>query len=136
MNTYASEYVDETHSLFLARHPEYAATSRLDDLRAADYARLDRLGHVYLDYTGGGLYGESQLRRHQELLAGSVLGNPHSHNPSSRASTELVEAARAAVLRFFRASPDEYDVVFTANASGALKLVGRRTPSNAEARCF
>ena len=127
-DTYASEHVDEAYSIFLARHPEYAATSHLDDLRATDYARLDRLGHVYLDYTGGSLYGESQLRRHQELLAGSVLGNPHSHNPSSRASTELVEEARAAVLRFFRASSDEYDVVFTANASGALKLVGEAYP--------
>ena len=39
-----------------------------------------------------------------------------------------MEAARAAVLRFFRASPDEYDVVFTANASGALKLVGEAYP--------
>ena len=64
-DTYASEHVDEAYSLFLARHPEYAATSHLDDLRATDYARLDRLGHVCLDYTGGSLYGESQLRRHQ-----------------------------------------------------------------------
>ena len=34
----------------------------LDDLRATDYERLDRLGHVYLDYTGGGLYAMSQIR--------------------------------------------------------------------------
>ena len=80
-HTYAPERLDQAYALFLARHPGYAATSRLDDLRATDYARLDRLGHVYLDYTGGSLYGESQLRRHQELLAECVLGNPHSHNP-------------------------------------------------------
>ena len=47
-------------------------------MRARDYARLDITGHVYLDYTGGALYAESQLARHRALLAGAVFGNPHS----------------------------------------------------------
>ena len=42
--------------------------------------------------------------------------------------TELVEQARAFVLTFFQASPDEYTVIFTANASHALKLVGEAYP--------
>ena len=33
----------------------------LADLRAREYGRLDALGHVYLDYTGGGLYAAGQL---------------------------------------------------------------------------
>jgi molybdenum cofactor sulfurtransferase len=103
-------------------------TDALDDLREREYDRLDRLGHVYLDYTGGGLYAESQLRRHLELLADSVFGNPHSSNPTSKATTELVEGARAAVLQYFHASAAEYEVVFTLNASGALKLVGEAFP--------
>ncbi|HOG30085.1 MAG TPA: hypothetical protein PLT35_12470, partial [Vicinamibacterales bacterium] len=74
---------------FLSTFPGYAATSALDALRASDYARLDALGHVYLDYTGGGLFSSSQIRRHQDLLLGSVLGNPHSGNPTSRASSGL-----------------------------------------------
>ncbi len=57
-----------------------------------------------------------------------MLGNPHSKNPTSLASTQLVEEARAAVLEFFSADPAEYDVVFTSNASGALKLVGESYP--------
>ncbi len=97
-------------------------------LRATEYARLDRGGHVYLDYTGGCLYAARQLREHQALLAEGVFGNPHSSNPSSRAATEGVERARAAVLRFFNADPAEYAVIFTANASGALKLVGESYP--------
>jgi molybdenum cofactor sulfurtransferase len=114
---------------FLAAHPAYAAGApALDALRAGDYSRLDRLGHVYLDYTGGGLYAESQLRAHHELMTGQVFGNPHSHNPTSTAATGLVEEARDAVRRFFNASEDEYEVVFTANASGALKLVGESYP--------
>ena len=79
----------------------------LDELRAREFARLDAGGHVYLDYTGGGLYGDSQVRRHLDLLRSAVLGNPHSANPASLASTDLVEAARRHVLSFFHASPDE-----------------------------
>jgi molybdenum cofactor sulfurtransferase len=114
-------------SAFLADNPAYDAES-VDELRGRDYARLDRLGHVYLDYTGGGLYAESQIGEHVALLSDSVLGNPHSKNPTSLASTQLVEEARAAVLEFFSADPAEYDVVFTSNASGALKLVGESYP--------
>jgi selenocysteine lyase/cysteine desulfurase len=32
------------------------------------------------------------------------------------------------VLHFFNASPDNYKVIFTANASAALKLVGESYP--------
>jgi selenocysteine lyase/cysteine desulfurase len=44
------------------------------------------------------------------------------------ASTELVDSARAAVLKFFNTTDDDYIVVFTPNASGALKLVGESYP--------
>lgn len=108
--------------------PAYASTAALDRLRATEYARLDAQGHVYLDYTGGALYGASQLREHAELLAGGVYGNPHSHNLTSLAMTGLVERARSSVLRYFNASPDEYVAIFTANATGALRLVGESYP--------
>jgi selenocysteine lyase/cysteine desulfurase len=110
------------------RYPAYAGTAVLDDMRARDYSRLDVAGHVYLDYTGGGLYAESQLARHRALLAGSVFGNPHSQNLSSRAMGARVEATRAQILEFFRASPEEYEVIFTPNATGALRLVGESYP--------
>jgi len=83
---------------------------------------------VYLDYTGAGLYGESQVRAHAEYLCHSLLGNPHSRNPTSAAATEKVEEARAKVLAFFNADPAEWDVIFTLNASGALKLVAEAYP--------
>src|SRR6185295_10454027 len=69
-------------------------------LRQAEYARLDADDHAYLDYTGAGLYAESQIRAHQALLERGVFGNPHSDSPSSRASTELADRARAAILAF------------------------------------
>ena len=106
----------------------------VEALRARDYARLDALDQAYLDYTGGGLYAASQLREHQELLRAGVFGNPHSTSPSSAASTALADEARAAILAWLGASPDEYVVIFTANASAALKLVGEAFPFRAGSR--
>ncbi len=122
------ESADAVHAAFLQAHPAYARTAVLDDLRRSDYGRLDRGGHVYLDYTGGGLFAESQLREHVELLESDVFGNPHSINPTSSKSTELIERARAYVLKFFNASPHEYVAIFTPNATGALRLVGEAYP--------
>lgn len=113
---------------FLKSYPTYPTTHIIDDLRTTEYARLDAGGHIYLDYTGGGLYAESQLRRHSKLLAEHVFGNPHSSNPTSQAATRLVEHAREYVLKFFNADPDEYLAIFTNNASGALKLIGESYP--------
>ena len=104
------------------------------ELRRREFSRLDELGHVYLDYTGAGLYAESQVRAHADYLCHSLLGNPHSRNPTSRAATEKVEEAREKVLRFFNADPESYDVVFTLNASGALKLVAEAYPWEAGVR--
>lgn len=113
---------------FCEAHPTYRETDSLDRLREREFNRLDTEGHVYLDYTGGGLYGDRQVREHMALLLRHVLGNPHSSNPTSAVATALVERCRRHVLDFFRASPEEYAVVFTANASHALKLVGESYP--------
>ncbi len=113
---------------FRCGYPSYDATLVLDDLRRTDYSRLDRGGHVYMDFTGGGLYAVSQLNEHMRLLRRGVFGNPHSINPTSAASTTLVERARAYVLDFFNASPEEYEAIFTPNATGALRLVGEAYP--------
>lgn len=89
------------YSSFIQAFPEYQSTIELDRIRSEDYRRLDREHHVYLDYTGGGLYAESQVHKHQQLLMEGIFGNPHSTNPSSRASTTLIERTRESILRFF-----------------------------------
>lgn len=113
---------------FARRYPDFDDDSELSRVRRTEFSRLDATHHVYLDYTGGGLYGESQIRRHGELLLSSVLGNPHSSNPTSLAATDGVERCRRRVLEFFNADAGEYGVIFTANASQALKLVGESYP--------
>lgn len=101
--------------------------SYFQELRDKEYNRLDRNKQVYLDFTGGNLYAQSQLDQHHKMLRDNVFGNPHSTNPSSLAATLLVKEARAEVLRFFNAE-DDYFCVFTPNASGALRIVGESYP--------
>ncbi|MBE2272554.1 MAG: aminotransferase class V-fold PLP-dependent enzyme [Anaerolinea sp.] len=120
--------LQQAYDDFIRQYPAYLDTLSIDALRASEFSRLDEQGHVYLDYTGGGLYADRQLREHMTLLQRGVFGNPHSSNPTSQAATELDESARRFVLEYFNASPDEYVVIFTLNASGALKLVGESYP--------
>jgi molybdenum cofactor sulfurtransferase len=126
--TKRQESLEEAEASFRRAHPAYDDTGLVDALRRRDFARLDQGDHVYLDYTGAGLHADSQLVEHLELLRSRVLGNPHSLNPTSSAATELVDRARAAVLAFFHASPEEYGAIFTPNATGALRLVGEAYP--------
>lgn len=112
----------------LGEFPEYGQTTKLDDLRRDEYGYLDEHGHIYLDYTGAGLAARAQYRAHTDRLSAALYGNPHSVNPTSEASTDLVERARARVLQHFNASPDEYTAVFTQNATGAARLVGEAYP--------
>ena len=119
---------------FIKKFPGYVSTSEIDRLRVSEYPLLAKENHIYLDYTGAGLFAASQLQAHQKLLSETLFGNPHSWNPTSTRSTELVEQTRAFILNFFNASPEEYVCVFTPNASGALKLVGEAYPFGAGCR--
>ena len=96
------------------------------DLRKREYNRLSEANHIYLDYTGGNLYSKTQILKHQEMLDKGVFGNPHSTNPTSQEATRLNDEARQKVIDFFNA--EDYYCIFTANASGALKIVGECYP--------
>jgi selenocysteine lyase/cysteine desulfurase len=120
--------MEAAYADFAGRYPAYAGTAALDRLRATEYSRLDEFGQVYLDYTGGSLFADSQLEEHLKLLRSGVFGNPHSNNPTSAAMTRHLESTRRSVLSYFNASADEYILVFTPNASGGLKLVGESFP--------
>ncbi|KAI0326066.1 PLP-dependent transferase [Cubamyces sp. BRFM 1775] len=120
----------DAYKAFLKEYPQYQLTWILDALRRCDFARLDRSGETYVDYMGGSLYPESLIRVHNGFLQRSILGNTHSVSNTSRLSAACAAEAREAVLAFFRAPPG-YTVVFTANATGALKLVGESFPFGA-----
>src|SRR5690554_8076850 len=88
----AEDDLARAYAAFRADYPAFDAEA-VAALRAREYARLDELGHVYLDYIGGGLYAQSQLDAHMALLRGGVYGNPHSSNPTSLVMTQLAERA-------------------------------------------
>jgi selenocysteine lyase/cysteine desulfurase len=93
-------------------------------LRAREFSRLDAAGCAYLDYTGSGLYAESLIRADTHRLLHSVAGNPHS----DPCMAESIERTRADVLAWLDADPRDYTVIFTANATAALRLVGESYP--------
>jgi selenocysteine lyase/cysteine desulfurase len=98
-NRYELDQMADGFSAFIESFPSFNQTLLLDEWRETQYNRLDANGQIYLDYTGGGLYSDSQLSQHMELLRTSVLGNPHSANPTSLAMTDLVEGTRKYVLQ-------------------------------------
>ena len=120
--------MDEDYRDFVRRYPSWEATANIDAVRRADYPRLAESGEAYLDYAGASLHADSQVARHAELLRSRLLGNPHSVNRPSRNATRLVDSARTAVLDYFRAPSADYDVIFTANATAALRLIGECYP--------
>ncbi|CAE6466620.1 unnamed protein product [Rhizoctonia solani] len=129
---------------FLRAYPRFTESAAIDDLRAGDFTRLSRSA-VYLDYMGGGQYPESLVRAYAETLQSNVFGNTHSESMSfippmpvhlavhpSQLSEQYSQEARRAVLSFFDADPEEYLVVWTANATAGLKLIGESFPFTSE----
>ena len=90
----------------------------------ADYPQMQT--QVYLDHGGCPPFPLSLVRRYADMLtkAPVLLGNPHStESPSSVETARRIQEARQRLLLYFDASPEEYAVIFTANATAALRLV-------------
>jgi selenocysteine lyase/cysteine desulfurase len=104
----------------------------LSGLRQREFARLDATGTAYLDYAGAALYPASLVRDDLARLEQSVLGNPHSESAPSRASTEAIDTVRTLTLHLLHADPAEYDVVLTANASAAVRILAEAFPFRGE----
>ena len=98
-----------------------AYNAYVEEMREVQYPMLKDA--TYLDHAGTTLYSKALMDRFHSDMMGSLFGNPHSASPSSQLSTQLVEDTRLQLLRFFNADPAEYDLVFTANATAAIKLV-------------
>ena len=90
---------------------------------------LERFANdVYFDYTGAGVYQRSQVERAVGDLVNEQYGNAHSRNPSSLNTESHVSRMRYDILRHFNVTADEYTVIFTSGATGALKLIAESFP--------
>ncbi|OJJ40892.1 hypothetical protein ASPWEDRAFT_124227 [Aspergillus wentii DTO 134E9] len=93
----------------------------VDIIRAREYPLLKDT--TYLDHAGTTLYAKSLIESFSNDLTSNLFGNPHSMSSSSQLSTQRVDDVRLRALRFFNADPEEFDLVFVANATAAIKLV-------------
>ncbi|KAL4973940.1 molybdenum cofactor sulfurase [Aspergillus desertorum] len=93
----------------------------VDLIRELEYPLLKDT--TYLDHAGSTLYANSLIRSFSRDLTGNLYGNPHSMSASSQLSAQRVDDIRLRALRFFNADPDEFDLVFVANATAGIKMV-------------
>jgi molybdenum cofactor sulfurtransferase len=78
---------------------------------------------LYLDHAGATLPSKSLMEAFAANMMSNLYGNPHSASASSQLSTSRIEDIRLRVLHFFHADPEDFDVVFVANATAGIKLV-------------
>jgi len=76
-----------------------------------------------MDHGGTTLASKTLLNSFCREMQTKLLANPHSDSLNPSTSTVVVAETRHKVLQFFNASPEHFDVVFTANATAAIKLV-------------
>ncbi|KAK4549574.1 hypothetical protein LTR36_006571 [Oleoguttula mirabilis] len=93
----------------------------VEDFRDREYPQLK--GKTYLDHGGTTLYAKSLVEEFSADLISNLYGNPHSASSPSALSGHRVDAIRERALRFFNADPEEFDLVFVANATAAIKMV-------------
>ncbi|KAF2772366.1 PLP-dependent transferase [Teratosphaeria nubilosa] len=112
---------DETTPPSSDSYPDDVESDDVEDFRDREYPQLK--GKVYLDHGGATLYSKSLVEEFSADLIANLYGNPHSASSPSALAGHRVDAVRERALRFFGADPAEFDLVFVANATAAIKLV-------------
>ncbi|KAJ4983107.1 molybdenum cofactor sulfurase [Stagonosporopsis vannaccii] len=98
-----------------------AYNAAVEELREREYPMLQ--GTTYLDHAGTTLYPRSLIERFSADMLSNLYGNPHSASNASQLTTRRIEDVRLRLLELFKADPQEFDVVFVANATAGIKLV-------------
>ncbi|KAF9971203.1 hypothetical protein BGZ73_005901 [Actinomortierella ambigua] len=105
----------------------YGYQGRINTIRQEQYPQIKDA--IYLDHAGATLPAQNHIQRFTADLAQNLYANPHSRSSSSQATTARVYSARRQILEHFQASTNgEWDVIFTANATAAIRLVGETFP--------
>jgi len=63
------------------------------------------------------------MKDFSKKMMSNLYGNPHSKSDPAHLSGQEVDKVREEALRFFGADPEHFDLIFTANATAAIKLV-------------
>jgi molybdenum cofactor sulfurtransferase len=111
---------------FLLDHSAAYDDAAVTAFRDKEFARLDRNGEIYLDYVGGSLPPLSLLKQQFAYLESGIVGNPHS---AGKEAMHSLDRLKIMMKRLFNCDDsDDYDMVFTANASGAITIVAECFP--------
>lgn len=102
---------------------EYPLLDSISSHVAIKLKKLTMIETTYLDHAGTTVYPRSLLQAFEKDMTSHIFGNPHSHSPSSMLSTDRMESTRCEALRFFKADPERFDLIFVANATAAIKMV-------------
>lgn len=105
---------------------KYGYNGKIDQIREEEYPQLRNA--IYLDHTGTTTFTKSALTNFNNDLLSNLYGNPHSNSASSQASSMRVEGVRRRILKYFNADGNDYSVIFTQNATAAIKLTGEMFP--------
>ncbi|KAI1295827.1 PLP-dependent transferase [Xylaria venustula] len=95
--------------------------SDVEALRQKEYPHMNN--GIYLDHGGATIYAKSLVEGFASKMITNLYGNPHSENSPARLSGDMVDQVREKLLGFFGASPKDFDLIFVANATAAVKLV-------------
>lgn len=88
-NDEEDEFSRPDFEVFLERYgSDYGYNNTINSIRSDDLRHVK--GASYLDYTGAGMYRESQIQKCANLLISDLYGNAHSVNPSSKRTESLV----------------------------------------------
>ncbi|KAJ2842499.1 hypothetical protein IWW36_005885, partial [Coemansia brasiliensis] len=112
---------------------------RLDEIRRTEYPQLfdskelktdqdPELQTVFLDHAGSTLCAASHIRAFSSDLLTQIPANPHSRHAQSQWTQRKIDHARDRLLEFLGTSAEQYAVVFTANATAAIRLAAELTP--------
>lgn len=83
---------------------------------------------VYLDYTGSGLYRDSQIDDAANNLKNVLYGNNHGQSECAKTTDTTIMDARSELLKFLNTSPEDFTTVFTKCATGALHTISEIVP--------
>ncbi|KAF2972234.1 hypothetical protein GQX73_g1288 [Xylaria multiplex] len=95
--------------------------SDVEVLRQKEYPHMN--DGVYLDHGGATIYARSLVEGFASKMVTSLYGNPHSENSPAKLSGDIVDQVREKMLNFLGASSKDFDLIFVANATAAVKLV-------------
>ncbi|QSZ32359.1 hypothetical protein DSL72_001933 [Monilinia vaccinii-corymbosi] len=98
-----------------------AYNQKVEAFREEEYPMMR--GKTYLDHAGTTIYAKSLIEKFSSEMVGNLFGNPHSASAPAQLSGFVVDSVREKALRFLGADPAHFDLVFTANATAAIKLV-------------